>query len=83
MTPYTLDTHPDALEFQLQMFRGMTGEQRASKGIALSGLMVSMAKNAIRRQFPEFTEQEVVLKFIELNYGDDLARSVETRLRSA
>lgn len=55
MTPYTADTHPDALEVQLNLFRNMTGQQRVAKAIALSGQVIMMAKAAIRRKNPEFT----------------------------
>jgi len=82
MTPYTSDTHPDALEVQLNLFRNMTGQQRVAKAIALSGQVIAMSKAAIRRQHPDYTEQQVVLTFVEQNYGTELARSVESHLKA-
>ncbi|QDU74492.1 hypothetical protein Pan97_15000 [Bremerella volcania] len=82
MTPYAADTHPEALEVQLNLFRNMTGQQRVAKAISLSGQVIAMSKAAIRRQHPEFTEQQVVLMFIEQNYGPNLARAVESYLKT-
>ncbi|MBA2115762.1 hypothetical protein [Bremerella alba] len=82
MTPYTVDTHPEALEVQLNLLRNMTGPQRVAKAITLSGQVIAMSKAAIRRQYPEFTERQVVLTFVEQNYGADSARSVELFLKS-
>lgn len=81
MTPYTVDTHPDALEVQLNLFRNMSGQQRVAKAIALSSQVLAMSKAAIRRQNPDFTEQQVLLTFVEQNYGAELARSVESHLK--
>ncbi|PQO29135.1 hypothetical protein C5Y96_15385 [Blastopirellula marina] len=81
MMPYTVDTHPGALEVQLNLFRDMTGQQRVAKAISLSGQVLAMSKAAIRRQNPEFTEEQVLLTFIKQNYGADLARSVESHLK--
>lgn len=82
MTPYTVDTHPEALEVQLSLFRKMTGPQRLAKAVSLSGQFIAMSKAAIRRRHPEFTEQQVMLVFVEQNYGIDLARSVESYLKT-
>ena len=35
-----------------------------------------MAMDAIRRRYPEFNEEEVRLKFIELTYGKELSDDV-------
>jgi len=82
MTPYTVDTDPEALEVQLNLFRNMTAQQRVAKAISLSGQVIAMSKAAIRRQHPEFTEQQVMLTFVEQNYGSELARAVESHLRT-
>lgn len=44
--------------------------------MALSREVIRLSKAAIRRRHPEYSEEEVGLKFIELNYGADLADSV-------
>jgi hypothetical protein len=40
-----------------------------------------MARNAIRRRHPDWSEDEVRLKFIELTYGAELAREVRQFLK--
>ena len=71
--PYTTDTSPDAEAAQLELWRGMTGQERVQKAMALSSQLKSMALAAIRRRHPEWTESQVRLKFIELTYGAELA----------
>lgn len=79
--PYTTDTHPDAEAVQLELIRQMSPEKRVGKAIALSGQVIRMAKAAIRRQFPQYTEEEVGIKFIEVHYGEALASAVEAHLK--
>lgn len=81
MTPYTTDTDVDAETVQLELLRKMSPQKRAAKAIALSGQVIRMAKAAIRRQFPHFTEEQVGIKFIEVHYGEELASAVETHLQ--
>ena len=74
--PYTTDTSAEAEQTQLELLRKMTPEQRARKALALSAEVARQCKAAIRRRHPEFDENEVSLKFIELNYGKDLSDKV-------
>jgi hypothetical protein len=74
--PYTTDTSSEAEQAQLELLRTMTPEQRARKALALSAEVARQRKAAIRRRHPEFGENEVSLKFIELNYGSDLSDKV-------
>ena len=55
----------------------MTGRQRVQKAIALSSQLRSMAFNAIRRRYPDWNEDQVQIKFIELTYGRELAVELE------
>jgi len=68
--PYTTDTSITAELIQFQLVRRMTPEQRVEKAVA------RMCKAAILRRHPEFGENEVSLKFIELNYGKQLSDEV-------
>ncbi len=40
-----------------------------------------MAFEAIRRRHPDFSDEEVRLRFIELTYGSELAESVKQDLK--
>ncbi len=74
--PYTTDTSPEAYALQIDLFRQMTPAQRIKKMCGLSRRVKCMAMDAIRRRYPEFNEDEVRLKFIELTYGKELSDDV-------
>jgi hypothetical protein len=75
-TSYTTDTSPEAYAIQLALLRRMSPIQRLKKTFALSRQVKRMSMNAIRRRHPEFDEDAVRLKFIELTYGEALADGV-------
>ena len=70
------DTSDEALAVQLDCLRRMTPQERLRRACAWSGQIRRMAFDAIRRRHPEYTEDEVRLKFIELTYGKTLADEV-------
>ena len=76
-TPYTTDTSAEASEVQIELWKNMTGRQRVQKAMALSSQVRAMAFNAIRRRYPQWDENQVQLKFIELAYGEELAAQFE------
>lgn len=67
---------------QLELLRAMGPERRVRKAIALSAEVAWQCKAAIRRRHPNFDEAKVGLKFIELNYGAELAEKVRDFLQS-
>ena len=74
--PYTTDTSIEAERIQLEQIRRMNPSERVQKALALSSEVARMCKAAIRRRYPEFDDNEVSLKFIELNYGKQLSDEV-------
>ena len=74
-TPHS-DTSDEALAVQLECLRRMTPHERLRRACAWSGQIRRMAFAAIRRVHPEYSENEVRLKFIELNFGKTLADEV-------
>ena len=74
--PYTTDTSTEADRIELELLRRMTPSERVQKAIALSNEVAHMCKAAIRRRHPDFDDNEVSLKFIELNYGRQLSDEV-------
>lgn len=70
------DTSNEAKQVQLDLLRKMTGQERVNKAIAMSATVMRMSKNAIRRRHPEYSEEQVKLRFIELTYGKQLAEDV-------
>ena len=75
-TLYTTDTSREAYEVQLEMLRRMSPIERLRKTFALSRQVKRMAMDAIRRRHPDFDDDAVRLKFIELTYGQALADDV-------
>jgi len=70
------DTSDEALAVQLDCLRRMTPQERLRRACAWSGQVRRMAFDAIRRRHPDYSEDEVRLKFIELTYGKPLADEV-------
>ena len=79
--PYTNDTSREALEVQLECLRKMTPQQRIRQTCSMSQQIKRMAFEAIRRRHPDWSEQEIQLKFIELTYGTHLAADVRAWLK--
>ncbi len=75
--PYTNDTSPEAAAVHLELLRKMPPSQRLNQALALSCEVMRLSKQAIRRRHPEFSEDEVRIKFIEMHYGAELAQSVK------
>jgi hypothetical protein len=52
--------HPEAaLEQQIECYRAMTGEQRLKIALDLHEFACNVAREGIRRQFPQASEEEV------------------------
>ena len=83
MHPYTTDTSCDAAEVQASLVRAMPANERANKAIRMSTRLARECKQAIRRNNPTYSEEQVRIGFIELNYGKCLAREVEQYLEDA
>ncbi len=77
MHPYTTDTSPDAEEVQLELIRRMTPSDRALKALRMTTRLIRECKSAIARNNPSFTQREIGIAFIELNYGKELAAAVD------
>jgi hypothetical protein len=73
------DTSVEALAVQLERLRQMTPQERLRRTCAWSGQVRRMAFDAIRRRHPEYSEDDVRLRFIELTYGKALADEVRDR----
>jgi Rv0078B-related antitoxin len=52
-------TPEDALAKQIELYRAMTGEQRLMIALDLHALSCDLAREGIRRQFPQADEEEV------------------------
>ena len=76
---YTTDTSTEAAKHQSLAFAETSPVERISKVCRLSSNLRTMARDAIRRNHPEFDSKQVEIELIELNelnYGKELADAV-------
>ncbi|HTN00734.1 MAG TPA: hypothetical protein VL132_02605 [Planctomycetaceae bacterium] len=52
-------TPDDALAQQIEMYRGMTGEQRLKIALDLHTFVCNLSRIGIRRRYPNATDEEV------------------------
>lgn len=74
--PPPTDTTPDAEQVQLRLLREKSPSERAGMALRHSAEIIRLAKRAIQRVNPQFTESQVSRRFIELQYGEELANAV-------
>lgn len=55
---------------------------RLCDAVSASNRVAEQCKNAIRRRHPRISEDEIKLRFIELNYGPEIAASVRSYISS-
>jgi hypothetical protein len=79
--PLYPDTAPAAEQAQIELMRRMSPAQRVAIARSLGARAISLMRRAIRRRYPDATEEEVKLKFIELQYGTELAERVRAYWR--
>ena len=71
------DTTPEAEQVQLRLLREKSPSERAGMAQRHSAEIIRLARRAIQRLHPEFTESEIGRRFIELQYGEELAKDVD------
>ncbi len=74
------DTDPEAERVQLQLLRAASPGRRLRLALALSRTTMGLARDAIARSLPGASPEEVGLRFVELNYGRELAADLRTAL---
>ena len=75
------DTDPGAWGVQLELLRRACAERRAAMARALSSEAIELPRRALRQRLPPDTDEtELKLRWVELNYGADLARQVRAYL---
>jgi hypothetical protein len=67
------DTDLQAEKMQLDLLRRATLERRVAAAVSLSKTAIQLATKAIRRQNPSLGDREVLLRFVEIHHGSELA----------
>lgn len=70
------DTSPEAEAVLIDLIRKTPPAVRCQQAIRASSRVAAQCKAAIVRNNPEISEREVGLRFIEINYGQELADEV-------
>ena len=70
------DTSPEAEAVLIDLIRRTPPHFRSQQAINASSRVAAQCKAAIRRNNPGISEREVGLRFIEINYGQELADEV-------
>ena len=74
------DTDPKTQRVQRDLLRKATVAARAGIAFSLSELVIGLARTAIRRQNPEISDREVLLRFVAIHYGPELAEALRSHL---
>jgi hypothetical protein len=65
---------------QLDLLRNATPERRFSLARSLSASTIALARAAIRQRHPDWTEQDVLLEFARVHYGEELTDQIRADL---
>ena len=82
MRARSADTDSEAEEAQLALLRQAGIGRRARMALSLSGQVIGLARQAIRRTLPDPSEEQTSLRFVELHYGPDLEAGLRLFLAS-
>jgi hypothetical protein len=75
------DTHPDAERVQIELIRKKTVSERFAMIRSLTAFSADLSRRAIARANPDLDDDELRLKFIEINYGTELSQRVRDYLK--
>jgi hypothetical protein len=81
MRPQSVDTDPEAEKVQIELLRQASISRRIALALSLSETVIQLARNAIRIQNPNFSDRDVLLRFVSIHYGQELAESVRKDLQ--
>ena len=58
----------------------MSASQKLGLVSSLTATVVSLCKQGIRERHPDYTDRDVAVHFVEMNYGKELAEGYRRRL---
>lgn len=77
------DTGDAMARIQNGLLRNAGVARRAKVARSLSVTVIELSRRALRERMPAATEQEVLLRWVALEYGPDLARRVAAYTEAA
>jgi hypothetical protein len=76
------DTDPEAEAVQLSLLRAASPARRLRLALSLSRTVMSLSRDALARADPGASPEAIGLRFVELNYGAELAEALRADLRA-
>jgi hypothetical protein len=76
------DTDAEAERVQVELLRRAGAARRARMAFSLSATTIALARRAVGRTLPGASSEEIGARFVELNYGRDVAAGLRQRLRA-
>jgi hypothetical protein len=73
------DTSPAAEEAYFRRLAEMTPSERVNLGVALWEAGDSVQRAALRAEYPDASEDEILFRLAVTRFGDDLARKIYRR----
>ena len=74
------DTDPRMLEVQIELLRRAGPARRAAIALSMTTTAIKLARAAIQRAHPDWSDQEVALMWAEVHYGKELTDRVRAYL---
>lgn len=74
------DTGPEASRVHVELLRRAGEARRFQLCCSLTETVVALSRRALRDRMPGASEDEVLVRWVQLNYGASLAAGVATRL---
>ena len=74
------DTSLKAEQVQINLLRAAGVARRVELVRSVSGSVIDMSRRAIARRHPDWSEVEVKVEFVKLNYGEAIADRVRQRI---
>jgi hypothetical protein len=81
MRTQSRDTDLESERVQVDLLRKATIARRSAMAFSLSETAIELARRAIRLQYPDMNECDVLLRFAAVHYGTDLGEKIRRYLQ--
>jgi hypothetical protein len=75
------DTTQAAARMHIELLRKAGPARRAGLARSLSRTVIDLSRRALRERMPLASEREILLRWVALEYGADLARRVDAYMK--
>jgi hypothetical protein len=74
------DTHSAVARRQIELLREATPSRRAVLTLSLSRTVIDLSRRALRARMPGASEREVLFRWVDQNYGEELGQALRKHL---